>query len=329
MGNLSETELRQRLGAPYEVKVRWAENKIREWYHHYAGAVYVAFSGGQDSQVLLHIVRRLYPKVVAVFANEPTLPEVVRVVKATPNVVVLKSKKTFRECVSRFGFPVISKEVARSVFEARRAGPLSATWHLRETGVSGKGVFCKRSRLSKKWLPLLTAPFLVTDYCCNVIKKNPAAIYQKATGCYPMLGTLASESNRRMLAYRRIGCNGFALSSPRSTPMAIWTQADVDHYRIDNGIKRAECYEMGYTRTGCSLCGFGCHMRHPNQFQLLHETHPKLWKFGMEVIGWQPVLDWLKIPSTGGVTTPANPEPTPAISWTPITPKRPQQTRLW
>ena len=32
----------------------------------------------------------------------------------------------------------------------------------------------------------------------------------------------------------------------------------------------------GCTRTGCVLCGFGCHLeKEPNRFQMLKETHPK------------------------------------------------------
>lgn len=42
---------------------------IKEWYETFNGLVYVAFSGGKDSTVLLHLVRRLYPEVPAVFNN--------------------------------------------------------------------------------------------------------------------------------------------------------------------------------------------------------------------------------------------------------------------
>lgn len=50
-------------------KIQVTTTRIIEWYEHYNGQVYVAFSGGKDSTVLLDIVRRIYPDVPAVFAD--------------------------------------------------------------------------------------------------------------------------------------------------------------------------------------------------------------------------------------------------------------------
>ena len=52
---------------PLDDKVKRTELLIKEWYEHYDGNVVVSFSGGKDSTVLLHIVRKLYPDVQAVF----------------------------------------------------------------------------------------------------------------------------------------------------------------------------------------------------------------------------------------------------------------------
>ena len=55
---------------PLEVKVRKTELRIQEWVNEYGtDGVYVCFSGGKDSTVLLHIVRNLYPNIEAVFVN--------------------------------------------------------------------------------------------------------------------------------------------------------------------------------------------------------------------------------------------------------------------
>lgn len=293
---VEEWQVKQRLAMPFASKVQWSRQRIREWYDHFDGKVYVAFSGGKDSQVLLHLVRSDYPDVPAVFYAEPTFPEVLAIVQQTPNCVTLRPKKKLPAIIERFGYPVISKEVARYVYEARSAGSDSATWRLRTTGVTSRDTYSKRSRLPRKWLKLLTAPFLVSDRCCNINKKNPAKAYAKRTGRYAIIGTLACESNQRMLAYKRFGCNGYDLSQPRSTPLGVWTPEDVATYSDAHGIKHAEVYDMGYTRTGCMVCGFGCHMRKPNQFELLRDTHPKVWRWGMETLGWQRVLDWLDIP---------------------------------
>jgi len=48
-----------------------------------------------------------------------------------------------------------------------------------------------------KWAYLVDAPFNISDYCCDIMKKQPAHKYQKETGRYPIIGTLAEESISR------------------------------------------------------------------------------------------------------------------------------------
>lgn len=57
-----QLEEMQRLPLPRKIQITTA--RIIEWYQHYNGKVYVAFSGGKDSTVLLDIVRRIYPAFV-------------------------------------------------------------------------------------------------------------------------------------------------------------------------------------------------------------------------------------------------------------------------
>ena len=60
-------ELQQMQSLPLSAKVVMTQQRIREWYEHWDGMVYVSFSGGKDSTVLLHLVRDMYPDVPAVF----------------------------------------------------------------------------------------------------------------------------------------------------------------------------------------------------------------------------------------------------------------------
>ena len=50
-------------------KVLMSKQRIREWYEYWNGNVFVSFSGGKDSTVLLHLVCSLYPDVPAVFVD--------------------------------------------------------------------------------------------------------------------------------------------------------------------------------------------------------------------------------------------------------------------
>jgi 3'-phosphoadenosine 5'-phosphosulfate sulfotransferase (PAPS reductase)/FAD synthetase len=49
-------QLKQMQSLPLETKIIKSQQRIREWYEHWDGNVYVSFSGGKDSTVLLHLV---------------------------------------------------------------------------------------------------------------------------------------------------------------------------------------------------------------------------------------------------------------------------------
>ena len=56
--------------------------RIINWYEHFEGDVYIGFSGGKDSSVLLNIAREIYPDIQAVFCDTGLeYPEVKEYVK--------------------------------------------------------------------------------------------------------------------------------------------------------------------------------------------------------------------------------------------------------
>ena len=66
----------------------------------------VAFSGGKDSTVVLHLVRKVAPEVPAQFCNTGVEnPLTLQFMKTVPNVIELKPKKTFWEIVDKHGLP--------------------------------------------------------------------------------------------------------------------------------------------------------------------------------------------------------------------------------
>ena len=106
---------------PLERKIQISQTRIIEWYTHYSGNVCVAFSGGKDSTVLLHLVRQLFPDVKAVFSNTGLeYPEIRQFATSYPNVDVVSPSMRFDQVISTYGYPIIGKEVAEAIHYARK-----------------------------------------------------------------------------------------------------------------------------------------------------------------------------------------------------------------
>lgn len=122
MGKHVISDLWQMQSLPLEAKIRMTKYRIRQWVEYYEeDGVYVSFSGGKDSTVLLDLVRQMYSNVTAVFVDTGLeYPEIREFVKTFSNVVWLKPKKNFKQVITEYGYPFISKEVSDKVDGARK-----------------------------------------------------------------------------------------------------------------------------------------------------------------------------------------------------------------
>lgn len=110
-------------GYSLERKIQLTCERIQAWYEHYDGKVYISFSGGKDSTVLLDIVRNRcgYTDVPAVFCDTGLeYPELREFVNTIDNVVILKPKKNFKQIIKEYGYPIFGKEIAETIFYSRR-----------------------------------------------------------------------------------------------------------------------------------------------------------------------------------------------------------------
>ena len=113
--------LKELQALPLERKIMITQTRIIEWYQKFNGNVYVSFSGGKDSTVLLHIARKMFPDIPAVFSNTGLeYYEIQRFTFWSDNVTIIRPKMRFDEVVSTYGYPLISKEVAEAIYYARR-----------------------------------------------------------------------------------------------------------------------------------------------------------------------------------------------------------------
>lgn len=234
-------DLKQMQSLPLEAKIIMTKQRIRQWYDHWDGQVYVSFSGGKDSTVLKHIVDNtsgVYD-VPAVFVNTgleyPEIQRFVKDVKAgmwdcfNPNVVILRPEMRFDEVIKEYGYPAISKEVAQRIHEWNNSGRshyLQMRWQNKSSDGTEKA---PRYHISK-WVPLRDSYIPVSHKCCDVMKKKPAKHYEKETARKPILGTLAEESSLRYNSWMKSGCNAFDSKRPTSQPLSFWTEQDILHY---------------------------------------------------------------------------------------------------
>lgn len=291
-------QLRQRQGLSLEAKIELTKLRIREFYERFGGLVYVAFSGGKDSTVLLHIVRSMYPDVPAVFVDTGLeYPEIKDFVRTVENVTWIRPVMGFHKVIDEFGYPVLSKDLSHSISQAQRHGEGSSLYKLRMTGIGKDGEYHGASVIPEKWQYLVHSDVKISDKCCDIIKKNPNKVYEKETGRKPILGLMASDSMGRRMNYLEHGCNAFEAQRVQSRPLGFWLEEDIWNYIKMYDLEYSKIYDMGEERTGCIFCMFGIHMEEvPNRFQRLAKTHPKQYKFCMEKLGLREVLELLKIP---------------------------------
>lgn len=310
-------ELKHMQSLPLERKIEMTAERIDDWYQHYDGNVAVSFSGGKDSTVLMHIGRNHWMcgyDIKGVFVDTGLeYSEIRKFVKTFDNVEIIRPKMRFDEVIKKYGYPIISKEVSKTLYYARVGGKFGDKCMQKLNGeLMYKG---KPSQYNAaKWKPLLDTDFKISDRCCSVMKKQPAHEYSKKNGMYFMTAEMASESRLRQSQWLQHGCNGFDLEIPKSTPMAFWTEQDVLEYIYKYNLPIAEPYgevietecqltfdgeqckyaTTGCDRTGCMFCAFGAHLeKGKTRFQRLKETHPKQYDYclnGGEFVDglWQP-----------------------------------------
>lgn len=299
--------LKQRQSLPLKLKIELSKNRIKQFYEHFDGKVYVSFSGGKDSTVLLHLVRSLYSEVPAVFVDTGLeYPEVRNFVKSFDNVITLRPEMPFNKVITEYGYPVISKEVAQFV-EDNRKNPNGYTAQKFDPNSDYVKKYGSRFCLAK-WNYLKDSDIKISSQCCRIMKKTPAKKFEKESGLKPFIATMAAESNLRKQEYIKKGCNSFESKRPASTPLGFWTEQDILQYLVENNLpycsvygeikqdKNGKYYTTGAKRTGCMFCMFGVHNeKSPNKFELMRETHPKLHDYCINKLGCGRVLDFIGV----------------------------------
>jgi 3'-phosphoadenosine 5'-phosphosulfate sulfotransferase (PAPS reductase)/FAD synthetase len=279
---------------PLHIKEKLTMNRIKTFGFSLNENIYVSFSGGKDSTVLLHLVRRVFPRTVAMFIDTGLeYPEIRQFVKSTDNVIIIRPKMSFVEVISKYGYPVITKEQSQFISEFRT----TKSCNLKHTRIVGNK--SNRGKISQKWLFLTKKPyqFKISHQCCSKLKKDPAIEFEKRLGLFPIIGNMAEESQLRKQQYISNGCNSFNSDRIKSNPLSFWSEKDIWDYIHKYNLAYSKIYDMGYKRTGCMFCGFGVHDEPElNKFQKMSMTHPLQYDYCINKLGMDKVLDIIGIP---------------------------------
>ena len=313
-------ELRTMQNYPLDLKIMKTKLRIQEWINEYgAEGVYVAFSGGKDSTVLLHIVREMYPNIEGVFANTGNeFPEIIQFVRKQENIKWVKPRKSFAKVIKEEGYPVISKKTSRMIKDCQNPTEKNARsrkLYLSDYTLDKEGnitnIKNNSFKIAYKHRYLINAPFKISNKCCDYLKKYPMADYEKLTGKKAIIGTQAEESKMRESAYLQTGCNNF--KGGKSNPLGFWRSQDILEYIYKYNIeiasiygevkidKDGKYYTTGEQRTGCCMCLFGCGLwktDKENRVLRLEKTHPKLHNHMINNLGFKEVLEYMNIKYT-------------------------------
>lgn len=296
-----------------EIKLELTKKAIREFVAQYGlEGVYIPFSGGKDSTVLLHIINDMYgDEIPAVFSNTKNeFSSIIKQVTETKlwynNIQIVMSEKNIEQVIKEHGYPVVSKKVSRMLRDIQNPTEKNiASRNLYLTGIKQDGTKTNHFKLANKHRYLIDAPFKISEKCCDELKKKPMKKYEKETGRKPILATMAHESKMREQSYLKHGCNNF--NKGASTPLGFWTEQDILKYIVENDIKIASVYGdiilkdgeyklTGEQRTGCVACILGMENERKlekNRIQRLKEIEPKKYDYVINRLGFDKVLEYM------------------------------------
>ena len=251
---------------PLSGKVKMA-NQVLGHLFKATDKVAVAFSGGKDSLVALHMALQIKPDIPVMFVNTgiefPESLEYTRQLAKDWNL-------NFYEANARVNF-----------------------WRLTEEQglpVAGRGNTTFMRDLSEK------ADVKLSNSCCHRMKETPARqFYREHKIEGTVTGLRVSESLMRKYNFADYGALRYSsiYNTLISWPLYAWRDEDIANYIEKNNLQRNPIYDMGYNRVGCWACLQDMFYEDSRLFTL-REEHPNMYKTIRKKFGKQ-MMNLLKV----------------------------------
>jgi 3'-phosphoadenosine 5'-phosphosulfate sulfotransferase (PAPS reductase)/FAD synthetase len=234
----------------------------------------VAFSGGRDSLVALHLILQRRPDVPVMLVNTNIeFPESLSYVRWLAEVWQLN----YHEANAHVNFWRLSQEQG--------------------IPVAGRGNTTFMKDLAQK------ADVRLSNSCCRRMKETPARQFYKAHAIEGVVtGLRVQESLMRKLNFADYGALRYTSTydTLNSWPLYAWTEHDINDYIELHNLPMNPIYGMGYNRVGCWACLQDMFHKDSRLFTL-REKHPQLYetvskKFGPQMIrllsAWAELDNW-------------------------------------
>lgn len=247
---------------PFEDKVEIAHKIVKEAFSKFKRLA-VAFSGGKDSTVVLHIVRQYNPDIPVIFANTRVeMPETIKFIRELKekwnlNLIEVKGKYTFWQIVEKYGLP--------------------STRFLTNS---------KIALASKGLTQLQGAP-----KCCWYLKEEPALnMYRKKGIECVFFGITWDESYNRKWSIIKKGLLFYHTTHKhwKCYPIGYWSELDVWTYIEKNNIPVNPAYEK-VDRVGCIVCTAYKDWEHD-----MARLYPALYKRICKILGINTIDSFIK-----------------------------------
>lgn len=236
--------------------------------------VAVAFSGGRDSLVALHLALQIKPDIPVMLVNTNIeFPESLAYVRQLAedwhlNFYEVRNRVNFWKLAEEQGIPV-----------------------------AGRGNTTFMRDLSQK------AGVKLSNSCCRRMKETPARQFYREHNIEGVItGLRISESLMRKLNFADYGALRYSktYNTLNSWPLYAWTDRDINEYIAVHELPINPIYHMGYSRVGCWACLQDMLYKDSRLFTL-QEQHPKLYetvrkKFGDQMMrlisAWADLDEW-------------------------------------